>query len=58
MDMALSNVDTQGMKIEEEAEKIRASELLKQFKQEMGLEAPAESAGGAKTLGPGTKVGV
>src|SRR3954462_14726361 len=34
MDMALSNVDTQGMKIEEEAEKIRASELLKQFKQE------------------------
>jgi hypothetical protein len=46
------------MKIEEEAEKIRASELLKQFKQEMGLEAPAESAGGAKTLGPGTKVGV
>ena len=58
MDMALSNVDTQGMKIEEEAEKIRASELLKQFKQEMGLEAPAESAAGAKTLGPGTKVGV
>jgi phage shock protein A len=58
MDMALSNVDTQGIKIEEEAEKIRASELLKQFKQEMGLEAPAESAGGAKTLGPGTKVGV
>ena len=58
MDMALSNVDTQGMKIEEEAEKIRANELLKQFKQEMGLEAPAESAGGAKTLGPGTKVGV
>ena len=58
MDMALSNVDTQGMKIEEEAEKIRASELLKQFKQEMGLEAPAESTGGAKTLGPGTKVGV
>ena len=58
MDMALSNVDTQGIKIEEEAEKIRATELLKQFKQEMGLEAPAESAGGAKTLGPGTKVGV
>jgi phage shock protein A len=57
MEMALSNVDTQGMKIEEEAEKIRASELLKQFKQEMGLEAPAEAAGGTKTLGPGTKVG-
>src|SRR5438552_6424885 len=58
MDMAMSNVDTQGMKIEEEAEKIRASELLKQFKQEMGLEAPAggEGAGGDKTLGK--KVGV
>jgi len=58
MDMALSNVDTQGLKIEEEAEKIRANELLKQFKQEMGLEAPAsgEAAGGDKTLGK--KVGV
>jgi phage shock protein A len=58
MDMALSNVDTQGMKIEEEAEKLRAAELLKQFKQEMGLESPAsESAAGTKTLGPSTKVG-
>jgi phage shock protein A len=57
MDMAMSNVDTQGMKIEEEAEKIRAGELLKQFKQEMGLEAPATAeAGGDKTLGK--KVGV
>jgi len=58
MDMAMSNVDTQGMKIEEEAEKIRAGELLKQFKQEMGLEAPAggEAAGGDKTLGK--KIGV
>jgi phage shock protein A len=56
MDMALSNVDTQGLKIEEEAEKIRAGELLKQFKQEMGLEGPAETGGGDKTLGK--KVGV
>ena len=56
MDMALSNVDTQGMKIEEEAEKIRAGELLKQFKQEMGLEGPAETGGGDKTIGK--KVGV
>ncbi len=56
MDMALSNVDTQGLKIEEEAEKIRAGELLKQFKQEMGLEAPAETGGGDKTIGK--KVGV
>jgi hypothetical protein len=39
------------MKIEEEAEKIRAQELLKQFKQEMGLEAPAAAPEGQKTLG-------
>ncbi|HEY5675736.1 MAG TPA: PspA/IM30 family protein [Myxococcales bacterium] len=51
MDMAMSNVDTQGMKIEEEAEKIRATELLKQFKQEMGMEAPASAPEGQKTLG-------
>lgn len=57
MDMAMSNVDTQGLKIEEEAEKIRAGELLKQFKQEMGLEAPASGeAGSDKTIGK--KVGV
>ena len=56
MDMAMSNVDTQGLKIEEEAEKIRAGELLKQFKQEMGLEGPAETGGGDKTIGK--KVGV
>ena len=51
MDMAMSNVDTQGIKIEEEAEKIRANELLKQFKQEMGMEAPASTPEGQKTLG-------
>jgi phage shock protein A len=57
MDMAMSNVDTQGLKIEEEAEKIRANELLKQFKQEMGLEAPAGGeAASDKTIGK--KVGV
>jgi phage shock protein A len=56
MDMAMSNVDTQGMKIEEDAEKIRAQELLKQFKQEMGMESPAAGEGGDKTLGK--KVGV
>ena len=56
MDMAMTNVDTQGMKIEEEAEKLRAQEMLKQFKQEMGMESPGEAAGGDKTLGK--KVGV
>jgi phage shock protein A len=57
MEMAMSTVDTAGAKIEEDAEKIRAQEMLKQFKQEMGMEAPAsEPAGADKTLGK--KVGV
>jgi len=41
MDMAMSNVDQQQVKIEEEAQKIQASELVKQFKIEMGLATPA-----------------
>jgi phage shock protein A len=56
MDMAMGNVDQQKIKIEEEAEKMQASELVKQFKIEMGLAAPAAagaSGGGAveKTIG-------
>src|SRR5207253_2714085 len=52
MDMALGNVDQQKFKIEEEAEKLRASELVKQFKSEMGLIAPEPSAVPAeKTIG-------
>jgi phage shock protein A len=60
MDMALSNVDQQKFKIEEEAEKIRANELLKQFKAEMGMIAPdATPAPAQKTMGgrEGEKVG-
>ena len=53
MDMALSNVDQQKVKIEEEAQKIQASELVKQFKIEMGLATPAApaSAPAEKTIG-------
>ncbi len=52
MDMALGNVDQQKVKIEEEAEKLRANELVKQFKVEMGLMAPEASAATAeKTIG-------
>ena len=52
MDMALGNVDQQRFKIEEEAEKLRAGELVKQFKVEMGLLAPEPSATtAAKTIG-------
>ena len=48
MEMALGNVDQQKVKIEEEAEKMRASELVKQFKVEMGLLAPEPSVGAAQ----------
>ena len=52
MEMALGNVDEQKVKIDEEAEKLRANELVKQFKVEMGLVAPEPSTGVAeKTIG-------
>ncbi len=55
MQMALESVDTQSMKIEEEAEALQAAELVKQFKMEMGLQSPAPVAdvasGGEKTIG-------
>lgn len=37
MEMALDSVDTETMKIEEEAEKLRAADLVNQFKIDMGL---------------------
>jgi phage shock protein A len=49
MDMALGNVDQQKVKIEEEAEKIQADELVKQFKIEMGIASPAAAAANAPT---------
>ncbi len=52
MDLALGNVDAQKIKIEEEAETLRANELVKQFKAEMGLVSPEPSAAPAqKTIG-------
>jgi phage shock protein A len=52
MEMALGNVDQQKVKIEEEAEKLRANELVKQFKVEMGLMPPQASPETAeKTIG-------
>ena len=52
MDMAMSNVDQQRVKIDDEAEKIQANELVKQFKIEMGLAAPEAPAavGAEKTI--------
>jgi phage shock protein A len=37
MEMALDSVDTESLKIEEEAENLRAAELVKQFKIDMGM---------------------
>jgi phage shock protein A len=52
MEMALGNVDQQKIKIEDEADKIRASELVKQFKVEMGLQkAEAPGVAAEKTIG-------
>jgi len=51
MDMALGNVDAQKLKIEEEAEGLRASELVKQFKVEMGLATPQAPSPAEKTIG-------
>lgn len=52
MEMALGNVDQQRVKIEEEAEKLKAAELVKQFKVEMGLVSPEASGGPVeKTIG-------
>src|SRR5579872_2499802 len=52
MDLALGNVDQQRIQIEEEAGKIQANELVKQFKAEMGLLPPQPSAAPPqKTIG-------
>jgi phage shock protein A len=53
-------VDTQGAKIEEEAEKMRAAELVKQFKLEMGVSEPSGGAGEnfEKTIGKKSEVKV
>jgi phage shock protein A len=52
MDLALGNVDQQKIQIEEEADKLRANELVKQFKAEMGVLPPQPSAAAPqKTIG-------
>jgi phage shock protein A len=52
MDMAMGNVDQQKMKIEEDAQKMQAEELVKQFKIEMGLASPSAAGSTAeKTIG-------
>ncbi len=48
MDMAMSNVDQQRVKIDDDAEKLQAAELVKQFKIEMGLATAEPAAVGAE----------
>ena len=57
--MALETVDHQALQIEEDAEKLQAQELVKQFKMEMGLASPApvsELPSGEKTIGKKVEV--
>ena len=42
MEMALDSIDTDALKIEEDAQEIQAAELVKQFKLEMGIAEPEE----------------
>ena len=50
MEMALDSIDTHSMRIEEDAEQLRAQELVKQFKLQMGVdEAPPLGEGEAVT---------
>jgi phage shock protein A len=56
MDLAMGNVDQQALKIEQEAEDLRAAELVKQFKAEMGLAPAAAAAAPEKTIGGKEKV--
>src|SRR5690242_17286684 len=56
MELSMGNVDQQGLNIEEEAENLRAAELVKQFKAEMGLAAPAPGGSSEKTIGGKEKV--
>lgn len=51
MEMALDSVDTDALRIEEDAQEIQAAELVKQFKMEMGMaEPPAREAAPAPEL--------
>lgn len=48
MEMALDSIDTETMEIEANAEKMRAHEVVKQFKTEMGQTTDSSSEGTAK----------
>jgi phage shock protein A len=57
MEMALDSIDHQGLQIEEDAEKIRANELVQQFKLQMGMEQGAALGEGAAATSIGEESG-
>lgn len=63
MEIALESVDTETMEIEANAEKLRAQELVNQFKQEMGKETSGKEkkvdieSSEQEKVGPGKTVG-
>lgn len=50
MEIALESVDTESMEIEANAEKLRARELVNQFKQDMGKESGKQKESGEKSI--------
>lgn len=50
MEIALDSVDSETLNIEEEAEQIRAAEVVKQLKGEMGIEAPEDEKSSSERL--------
>jgi len=51
MELALDSVDSEALQIEEDAEEIRAAELVDQFKMEMGVGTPTKSSDSASEEG-------
>lgn len=45
MELALDSVDTEALQIEEDAEELRAAEIVKQFKMDMGMEDGEKASG-------------
>lgn len=52
MEMALDSVDSDSLRIEEDAQKIRAAELVKQFKLEMNMGVPEGEDASREAPGP------
>ncbi len=56
MEMALDSIDTEALKIEEDAQEIQAAELVRQFKLEMGMLEPAAPEPALRTPEPELRI--